>query len=304
MTNQMKAIVYLAFAVLAFSSMELVGKMVATQMIPLQVTFLRFAIGFFILVPFIILDIKRRKITLAITDLGWMVILGICNITFAMVLLQKAVTAIPASLAAIIISSNPIFTVIFASIILKEKITYRKITGLILGVLGLSLVTDIFSFSVSEVNGIGVLAAVGASFFFGLYTVLSKKVVKRLGTMITNGGAFFSGSLTLLFILLIKGEPILTGLNRTTIGPILFLGIVVSGLAYLAFLEGLNLIDASKGGIVFFFKPIIASIMAFIILNETIKVNMVVGTIFIILGSVIMVLEKAKPSQIQHKKVC
>ncbi|MCK4260609.1 MAG: DMT family transporter [Halanaerobiales bacterium] len=295
MTNQIKAIIYLTFTIFAFSSMELGGKLVASQMSPLQVTFLRFTIGFLILLPFGVFEIRARvrkeKFTLTLRDIGWLAILGFCNIVLAMVLLQKAVTMIPASLTAIIVSSNPIFVVIFANIILKEKISLRTVLGLIIGIFGLSLVMNIFN-SVSDINFVGIFTAVGAALFFGLYTVLSKKVVKRLGGMITNVGSFFIGNLALFCILLIKGEPILKGLNQSTIWPILYLGIVVTGLAYVTFLHGLSLIDASKGAVIFFFKPVIASLLAFLILKETIELNMIVGTFFVILGSIIMVLQK------------
>lgn len=292
MTNQMKAFFYLAFTTLAFSSMELVGKMVVDYLTPLQVTFWRFLIGLVILIPFASYELKRRKLRLTTGDLGWLALLGICNISLAMVLLQLAVTMIPASLAAIIISSNPIFVVIFASFILNEKITSRTITGLALGIFGLCLVTNVFN-SVSHINIGGLASGIGAALFFGLYTVLSKKIVGKLGGMITNAGSFTIGTLVLLVILLFKGEPILQGINHMSIGPLLYLGLVVTGLAYICFLRGLSLVDASKGSVIFFFKPGVAAILAFLILHEHIGLNMIIGTAFVICGSV-FIMQKNK----------
>ena len=293
MTNQMKAMLYLAIATLAFSSMELAGKMVVGHMTSLQVTLWRFAIGLVILIPLALIDIKKRRLRLTWQDAGWLTLLGVINIPLAMVLLQQAVSIIPASLAAIIISSNPIFVVIFAGFLLNEKITLEKVIGLLLSVFGLCLVTRVFG-SLTEVNIPGVLMAISAALFFGLYTVLSKKVVKKLGGVITNAGSFFAGSCVLLAILLLKGEPILQGVNQTTVGPVLYLGLVVTGFAYFCFLKGLSLIDASKGAIVFFFKPIVASLLAFLILHEAIGMNKVIGTAFVICGSAFMVLKKSR----------
>lgn len=292
MTHQMKAFIYLALATLAFSSMELAGKFVAGHLTSLQVTFLRFVIGFLMLLPFAIVEMKKRRIRFTVGDLGWLALLGLCNIVIAMVLLQQAVTLIPASLAAILISSNPIFVVLFASLILHEKITFQTVLGLASSIFGLVLVTNVLH-SVSAVNSLGLLAGLGAAVFFGLYTVLSKKVVKRLGGMMTNVGSFFMGSLMVLVVLLIRGEPVLQGLNRTTWWPVLYLGLIVTGFAYLCFLRGLALIDASKGAIIFFFKPIVASLLAFLILQETLGWNVIVGTAFVIAGSGIMILKKS-----------
>lgn len=290
MKDQTKAIIYLALATLAFSSMELAGKFVV-QLSSLQVTFLRFSIGSLALLPFAIRDARRRQVKMTWGDVSWLAILGVCNIVVAMVLLQKAVTMIPASLAAVIISSNPIFVVIFAALILKEKISGKTIVGLAFGVLGLTIVTDIFN-SVSNINQTGLLSAIGAAFFFGLYTVLSKRTIGRLGGMLTNLGSFTLGSLVLLVIMLLQGEPVLQGLDQTTILPILYLAFVVTAGAYIFFLKGLSYVEASKGAVIFFFKPVVASILAMVILHEVIGWNVVLGTLFVISGSALMILKK------------
>lgn len=295
MTDQLKAFVYLALATLAFSSMELAGKLVAGHLTSLQVTFLRFLIGFLMLLPFALLEGRRRGIRLTGSDFAWLTLLGVCNIVIAMVLLQQAVTMIPASLAAILISSNPIFVVIFAGFILRERITLQKVFGLASGVFGLVLVTNVLN-SVSGVNVVGLLCGLGAAVFFGLYTVLSKKVVRRLGGMITNVGSFLIGSVFLLVILLIRGEPVVRGLNGTVWWPVLYLGLVVTGFAYICFLRGLALIDAGKGSIVFFFKPVVASVLAYLILQETPGMNVIIGTAFVVSGSAFMVFTK-RPKQ-------
>jgi drug/metabolite transporter (DMT)-like permease len=63
------------------------------------------------------------------------------------------------------------------------------------------------------------------------------------------------------------------------------------------------LIDASKGAIIFFFKPIVASLLAFFILHETLGMNVIVGTAFVVGGSAIMVLKRPdKPRQAEVAK--
>lgn len=293
MTEQKKAIAFLGFTTLAFSSMELAGKLIADQMTPLQVTFLRFTIGFLILFPFALLEMHGKNSRIRSRDVLWLIALGICNIPVAMVLLQYAVSLIPASLAAVIISSNPIFVALFARLILKEAITAQTVIGLVVGIFGLTLVTDILHLTAVG-NSKGIVAALGASVFFALYTVLSKKAVRRLGGLMTNTGSFFFGNLAVLCILLFRGEPLFRGLSVSTIGPILYLGIVVTGLAYLAFLRGLSYVEASKGSVIFFLKPIVASLLAMVILQERLESHMLIGTLFVIVGSVIMVMKKPK----------
>jgi len=62
----------------------------------------------------------------------------------------------------------------------------------------------------------------------------------------------------------------------------LYLGIFVTGLAYLLFFEALKKIPAATGSMFFFMKPVIASVLAFLLLNEKLSLMQIIGILFVI----------------------
>ena len=66
--------------------------------------------------------------------------MGVLNIFISMGSLQFAISMGKASTAAILISSNPIFVLLFSSILLKEKVTFDRIACIIFGIVGISLI--------------------------------------------------------------------------------------------------------------------------------------------------------------------
>ena len=166
-----KGYILLAVTILMYSTLEVVTGAIKNLINPLQLTFLRFFIGGVVMLPLIIK--KREKVQGK--DLLFFLALGILNIFISAGSLQYAITMGKASTAAILISSNPIFVMLFSSIILKEKVTYNRVVCMLL-------------FHIPE------------------------------GTIIR----------------------------------ILYVGVFVSGIAYVTYMEALKILTASKGAMVFF----------------------------------------------------
>jgi drug/metabolite transporter (DMT)-like permease len=163
-----KGYVLLGITILIFSTLEVVTSTLKGLMNPLQLTFLRFIIGGVVLLPLVIK--KREK--LQAKDLLFFLGLGILNIFISMGSLQLSINMGKASTAAILISSNPIFVMLFSSLLLKEKVTFDRIACIILGIIGITLI--IYKGNVGGDTAVSLTLAIIASLTFGLYTVLGK----------------------------------------------------------------------------------------------------------------------------------
>ena len=119
-----KGYILLAVTVLMFSTLEVVTGAIKNLINPLQLTFFRFFIGGVVMLPLVIK--KREKVQGK--DLLFFLALGILNIFISAGSLQYAITMGKASTAAILISSNPIFVMLFSSIPRKNL---RLTTGLL-----------------------------------------------------------------------------------------------------------------------------------------------------------------------------
>lgn len=208
--------------------------------------------------------------------------MGLVNICFSMILFQIGVNMANASLAAIVFSSNPIFVMIFSYFLIHEAFTRKKAITLVLSLIGLIIVAN--PVDIIQNGNVGLLVSLAAAISFAFYTTLGKLRIGKLGGNVENAFSFLIGCLFLLVILIFHGDPIIAGINSRTIWPLLYCSLVVTGFGYLFFMKAIELTGPSNASFAFFIKPIIALILASIILSEPITANAVIGLVLILLG--------------------
>lgn len=275
-----KGYVLLGVTILIFSTLEVITSTLKGIIDPLQLTFIRFFIGGFFLLPFVI--VKKEK--LYKKDLLFFLGLGVLNIFVSMGALQLSINMGKASTAAILISSNPIFVMFFSTLILKEKVGFDKLACIVLGMAGISLI--IYKGNTGGDTAVSLLLALLASLTFGLYTVLGKMKSERVSsiTMISLSSIF--GSLLYVPVLLYFRLPLFY-VPQAAILKVAYLAIFLSGIAYITYMEALKLLTASKGSMVFFLKPVLASTLAIIFLGESINIKTIIGMILVLSGILI-----------------
>ena len=206
-----------------------------------------------------------------------------------MVLFQLGVMRINANFAAIIISTNPVFTMIFAQFIANEKFTAKKAGILVLNIIALIIVANPFTVLKGEISVNGMLLTLAAAISFGLYTALGKKRISRIGGLAQNSFSFLLGSFVLLVALFITNQPIVKGIELPDLPLLLYIGIFVTGVGYYCYIKTIELLGPSTASITFFVKPIFAPFIAFLVLKEAITANIVFGVTLILAGPWIII---------------
>lgn len=272
-----KGYILLGITILFFSTLEVVTSTLKDLMNPLQLTFLRFFIGGIVLLPLVIK--KREKVQPK--DLLFFLCLGMLNILISMGSLQLSINMGKASTAAILISSNPIFVVLFSSILLKEKVTFKRIICILLGIAGITLV--IYKGNVGGDTALSLTFGIISSLTFGLYTVLGKMKAERISSITMICLSSILGSLLYVPILLWKDIPLFY-IPQGAFIKIVYLGVFISGIAYITYMEALKVLTASKGAMVFFLKPVIASMLAMVFLGESLSLKTAAGMLLVLAG--------------------
>jgi drug/metabolite transporter (DMT)-like permease len=288
MERKNKGFIFLIITIILFSTFEVTGKMIGNltgnSINPFTITFERFLIGGIMLFPFAFYKVKSNKIVLNKKHFLYMALIGFINIVVSMGFIQYGLLYTDASIAAVIFSANPVFVSIFAAIILKEKINISNILGMVLGVSGV-IVLFADKLSTSSFKIVGPTCIFLSALFYGLYTVVGKKFINdsNIDSLITTSISFILGSLMLLPLMAFKGIPLYV--NDVKVLPhMIYLGVLVSGIAYMCYFYGLQNVPASVGSLTFFAKPVLASIIAVILLHERLSFNFYIGTLIIILG--------------------
>jgi drug/metabolite transporter (DMT)-like permease len=277
--------VWILFTALAFGTMEIALKKGGCAFNPLQLTFLRFAIGGLFLAPFAWADRRRRvaagEAPLSRGDIAYCAMLGLVGIVGSMTLFQLSVQHSNANLAAVLISINPVFTMVFAHFVAGERFTARKALVLAVCLAGLALVAAPWKLADGN-SARGILYGLGASVAFGLYTALSRRRIARVGGMAVNTLSFLIGSALELGVLLLRGDPVLAGIDRGSIGLLAYVSLVVTGFGYYSFMRAVEEAGASSASYAFFIKPPVAMVLAWLVLGEAITWNIVLGIVLIV----------------------
>ncbi|MBO7048841.1 MAG: DMT family transporter [Spirochaetia bacterium] len=278
-----KSILYIIITALCFGTMEVALKMGENSFTPLQINFLRFLIGGLLLLPMALKELKRRQIQLTAQDWAYMTLLGVLGISFSMSFFQIGVKYLNANTAAIIISCNPVFTMLFAHFLVHDRFTINKAIVLSICLVGLMFVANPFHLAEGNTPK-GFLYMLVAMISFALYSSLGNIKAQRLGGAIQTSIPFLIASVVNLFILIVLKEPIFSGITIKSCPVMLYTGFIVTGLGYFTYLGSIEMVGPSNASISFFLKPVVAVAAASLVLHEAITWNIVLGIAIILTG--------------------
>jgi drug/metabolite transporter (DMT)-like permease len=301
-TDMKKGYLYIFLATILFSSMEVALKLFSNSFHPLQVNFLRFLIGAVILLPPAISGLKKRSAKLNRSDLLFFALTGFLCIVVSMGLYQMAILYSTATTVAVLFSCNPVFVLFFAYLLLKEKIYSYNIISIVICIAGILVIADPLKLSESIA---GCVLTVLAALMFALYNVVGRTRSAKYGGIAFTCFSFVFGCLELLLLIslthaapvaaLLNGmglhvfayAPIFAGLTPETLPGLAYIGIFVTGLGYTFYFLAIEETSAVTASVVFNVKPVLAPILALLILRESIPALKVAGIFLIVIGSLV-----------------
>lgn len=276
---------YIGATAFLFSTAEIVSKLLADRIHPFQLVFLRFLIGGLVLLPFALADIRRRGLRLGMGDIGFFLLTGFLGVTVAMSLFQLALMVASASMVAVVFSVNTVFTALFAVLILRERFSVQAGLAIVLGLAGVVCMLNPFA---AKPDFLGVGLSLLSAVLFALYGVVSTKRVARCGGFVLNCFSFLAGVLMMLPVLLLSSVPLFGGIDGSTVLPLLYSGVFVTGLGYVCYLQAMRETSAIETSAAFFIKPALAPLLAMLVLGDAVGVNMGLGIAFIAAGAFVM----------------
>ncbi|MFB6728454.1 DMT family transporter [Bacillus mobilis] len=283
----------LSLAASIWGGMYVVSKYVLDFIPPLTLVWLRFIIAFVVLYAILKIAEKKQKKKVTIRKKDWLLFAWIGFIGyFISITCQFIGTKLSdAHTGSLVTSATPAFMVIFAAIILKEKLTARRLLSTIIATIGVIIVIgwDI------EIGSyfIGTIILVGAAITWALLSIYVKIASARFSSLIiTTYAIFFSLFFITPFMIWELQSTSIETVNTYVILGVVYLGVVSTAGAFFLWNKGLELMDASIGSLFFFFQPIVGSLLGWLLLNETLNSNFFIGGILIVCSVFITTFEK------------
>ena len=171
----------------------------------------------------------------------------------------------PAGVAALIVTLQPILTNILSSPLLNEKITFRQWNGAFLGLIGTLLVLGIDLGS--EIPSLGLAATIIALISITLSTIWQKKLSNNLPLTISNFYQATGGFLFHIFVVIFFAEPYIN-FNLTFFMAMSHQIFLVSFGAFTILMFLIKKNSASKTVSIFFLIPAVSAFMGWFFLEE------------------------------------
>ncbi len=255
---------------------------------PLDVVFVR---AFGALVFFIIyLALSRRPfIAMHRQDLVRLVLLGVAGITVMNLAMTFGQELLPAALASLIVTSNPVFTVLVAAALGQEIITRRTVIGVGLAFAGFLIVLlygtgSSASFGGTQFKGVALVLIAPMSWAF--YTVLSKPLLSKYPPFHVAAYTAIAGTISFMSIPLLNSGTIsrISDLDRRGWVAAFFAAILAYALAYFLWYKGLQSLSPSQTAIYIYLVPVFGVLSAWLVLGEEITPYLVLGGATILAG--------------------
>lgn len=251
--------------------------------------FLRFSIAIIPLIIAILLT-DRKLLKIDLNDIPLFLVCAMCIVGLNLCY-NESMNTVPLSLAAVLLSTAPIFVLIFAYIIFRENITFKKVICMILAIFGCLLMTGALENNINNIPLFGIFSGIGAALFWAVYLMASKKSIddgKHTFTILIYSIVFIS----LALIPFTNFNQINNFISIDPLLTILFLVLHSTfsfALPYIFSTLSLNYIDSGVSSILLSgAEPLAALIFGLIIYSEIPTLLMFCGFILTIIAIIML----------------
>jgi drug/metabolite transporter (DMT)-like permease len=287
-------------AVLIWGATFIATKVALRDVSPVTIVWLRFGIGVLVLGGAVLL--RRQFAWPNRRELAYFALLGFLGITFHQGLQSIGLQTSQASTTAWIVATTPIFMALLGWLVLRESIALRQALGIGLATGGVLLVVtggDLSSLANGQFGAPGDILILVSSLNWAIFSALSRWGLKRhpatrmMFFVMTCGWLFVSllffwpsGSDAPQQMQFLQGGGLEQIAALTLPGwlAILFLGLFGSGLAYIFWYDALQSLPTSQVGAFLYIEPIVAVVVAAVILGEPIVLASLAGGALILFG--------------------
>ncbi|MBQ9743723.1 MAG: EamA family transporter [Clostridia bacterium] len=260
--------------------------------------FLRASIGLLFLLPFVFFRKNKNTISSIKKNLFPLILSG-AALGANWVLLFEAYRYTDVSIATLCYYLAPVFIVAFSPLILKERLNGQKIVGIVIAISGMVLVSGVFS-GVKSANPTGIILGIMAAVLYATVVFINKGI-KDVDPY--DKTAFqFAVSLIITLPYSLFTENLSSDMfDLRSIILILIVGVIHTGVAYVMYFSSLKEVKAHTAAIFSYIDPILALILSFLILKETMGILEAIGAVLVLSGAFLSEIRLKKPNQSSDK---
>lgn len=266
------------------------GRVIALNMPPLAASAWRFLLVVIVLGAWLYLR-DRKLPRLTFKQWGAVALCGAVGVFGYAVCFLYAMQTVGAARAALVVTTNPVFTTLLAAWLFKEAFNWKIAVGMILATLGAAIVLTHgapWKLLAGELTQ-GDVLLLGCIAFWVIYTLLGKALMKGIDSLtMTTCTAFVGLVLFWPATLIVEGNAVWQGVPQPALFSLLFLAIGSTVLAYVWYNEGIAKLGAGVASSYISVVPVFGVIAASLLLHESLDASLLMGGALAVSGIVWM----------------
>ncbi|MEP0354299.1 MAG: DMT family transporter [Paraglaciecola sp.] len=246
---------------------------------PVMLVTLRVGIASLVLLPLLFFKKLGREL---IENWRPIMFIGITNNAIPYFLFSYSTLYLSAGYASILNATTPMFVAIIAFIWLKDKLAPIAFIGLVIGFLGVFVLSMAKLALQSDNTFQAIVAALIATFFYGLAACFTKRSLQGVRPLTIASGSLLFATVFLVPVSLFYLPSSSPSLDSWF--SVLILGACSTGFAALLFFRLIANVGAYKAITVTYLVPVFGIIWGMIFLREQLTLNMFIGAAMVLFG--------------------
>ncbi|GAA3912482.1 DMT family transporter [Streptomyces gulbargensis] len=246
------------------------GSFVATRDLadsvpPVQAVFWRWIIALAAVAPFAVRPFWRQRKLLR-RHLGFLALASLSGVALYNTLVHQAGLTTSATNMGMIMAASPVIMAVYARCG-GERLGPRRVLGTAVAVVGVLLLVGKGELTIDFAAGD--LWMFAAALSFASYSALLKRRPEGIDPLAFLFATFLLGALMLapaygVSLAVQGGFPVTPG----TAGPLLYVGVFSSAVAFFAWNRAISLVGAARAGVVYYLQPVCVALLSAALLGE------------------------------------
>ena len=222
---------------------------------------------------------------------GWMPFfaIGLLNNVLPFSLIVIGQTYVSSGLASILNATTPLFTIVVMAVAGEEKLSARRIAGLVAGLAGV-VVLHGGGPAFEAGQGIGILLCLAAAFSYGLSALLARRLLANSPPLGTATFQLLASAAMMTIVAGVVDRPWqLPVPSAATWLAVIGLAALSTALAYIVFFQILRRSGATNVMLVTLLIPVTAILLGYLVLGEEVSQREIIGAL--VIGSALLLID-------------
>jgi drug/metabolite transporter (DMT)-like permease len=252
---------------------------------PIVCAFYRIFFAWIFLLPYCLykgnLKMARKDIILAL--IGGLVFASDITVwNLSLKLISATVSTLLANLA-------PVWVGLLSYLLFRKRSGWLFWSGTGIAIAGMVVLVGVANLIHLQLN-IGMIYAVAASILYSIYILITKDILKRIDTIPFMFYNMLAAGVFLLALSFIWGDQLIH-YNLKTWGSFLGMGLVCQLIGWITINYAISFLESTKVAIALLSQTVVAGLLAVFMLNESLEVKEIIGSVIVLVGIAITFLK-------------